>query len=130
MTMSFKHLVAVEKWTLGLAALATAVSLFLLPRRFGFGVTVGAGLMALNAWVLRRLGARILGGFKRPGLAILLFNVKMAVLMLLVALILRYLPLHPVGFLLGISIFPLAIVAVAVRHAWSRAELPDEAPHG
>lgn len=128
--MSFKHLVAVEKWTLGLAALASVVSLLFLPRRFGFGVTVGAGLMVLNAWVLRRLGARILGGFKRPGLAILLFNVKMAVLMLLVALSLRYLPLHPAGFLVGISIFPVAIVAVAVRHAGSRGALPDEASRG
>jgi hypothetical protein len=86
--------------------------------------------MVLNAWVVRRLGERIMGGDKRPGLVIALFNVKMLLLMLVVALVLRYLPLHPVGFLVGISVFPAAIMAVAVRHLLGRETVSDEARRG
>ena len=42
---------------------------------------------------------------------------------------LRYLPVDPMGFIIGISIFPLAIVAVAVRHAMGGTG-PSEETHG
>ncbi len=115
--METKHLIAVEKWTLALSAVAIAVAVLALGRHAAFGVTMGALLMALNAWALRRIGARAFRTFKKPGAAILLFNLKMGVLLALVWLIIRYLHVDPIAFVIGISVFPVAIVIVAIRHA-------------
>ena len=113
--MDTKHLVSVEKWTLALAAAAVGFALFVFGGRTALGVTLGSALMCLNAYALRRLGERA-GGFAKPGAAVLLFNVKMAVLIGLCFLVIRYLPVNPAGFLAGLAIFPLAIVATAIRH--------------
>jgi hypothetical protein len=127
-----KHLVSVEKWTLILAALAIGVAVVALDRSHAFGVSVGAGLMALNAWVLRRIGQRAFRTFKRPGAAILLFNAKMFVLIALVWAVIRYLHVDPVSFVVGISVFPLAVVIVAIRNmvAPSQADDPHDTPNG
>lgn len=123
--MDEKHLASVEKWTLTFAALAVALSAILFTRRFTFGVTVGAALMSLNAVALRRIGERAFRTFKKPGAAVLLFNLKMFALIALVFVILRYLPVDPIGFVVGISIFPVAIVATAIRHQL-HGQTPDE----
>jgi hypothetical protein len=112
--MDTKHLISVERWTLGLAAAAVGIGLFL-GGRMALGVTLGAALMCLNAYALRRLGQRA-RSFAKPGAAVLLFNVKMAVLIGLIFLVVRFLPIDPVGFIFGISIFPVAIVATAIGH--------------
>src|SRR5437867_4231560 len=113
--MEPKHLVALERWTLAFAALVVGFALLALGGRTALGVTVGAALMSLNAWSLRKIGARAFksagepSGARRgasdeavprrmpvvgkPGLAVLLFNLKMFVLVALVFVILRYLPL-------------------------------------
>lgn len=130
--METKHLIAIEKWTCLLAAIVVAAAVLVLSRRTAFGVSLGAGLMALNAWALRRIGQRAFRAFKRPGAAVLLFNVKMFVLVGIIFLIIRYLPVDPVGFVVGISIFPLAIVAVAIQHALRIGAAPsnNEETHG
>src|SRR5947209_4132355 len=99
--MDTKHLVSVEKWTLALAAAAVGLALFTVGGKTALGVTLGAGLMCLNAYALRRLGERA-NGFAKPGAAILLFNVKMAVLIGLCFVVVRWLPVNPVGFLAGL----------------------------
>jgi hypothetical protein len=114
--MDLKHLIAVEKVTLTLAALAIAVAVIALGQRAAFGVSMGAALMGLNAFALRRIGQRAFKTFKRPGVAILLFNLKMGVLLALVWAIIRYLHVDPIAFVVGISIFPVAIVVVAIKH--------------
>ena len=120
--MEQKHLIALEKWTLAFAALVVGFALLALGGRAAFGVTVGAALMSLNAYALRRIGQRAFKTFKKPGAAVLLFNVKMVVLVALVYVIIRYLPVDPLGFIVGISIVPVAIVAVAIRHAMRHSE--------
>ncbi len=127
--MEEKHLIAVEKWTSILAALVAAAALLLLGRRAAFGATLGAGLMVLNAMALRRLGRRAFRTFKKPGAAVLLFNLKMFLLIALVYVVIRYLPVNPVGFVIGISIFPAAILAAAIRHAL-RTSGSHEESHG
>jgi hypothetical protein len=102
-----------------LSALAIVIAVALLGRPMAFAVSVGALLMALNAWVLRRLGVRAFKTFTKPGAAILLFNLKMGALIALVFLIIHYLHVDPVGFVIGISVFPVAIVVVAIRHMLS-----------
>ncbi len=68
--------------------------------------------------------------FKKPGAAVLLFNVKMAILIGIVYVAFRYLHVDPIAFVIGISIFPLAIVIVAVRHTLSPPSAPPEKTDG
>ena len=117
--MELKHIQSVEKMTLLLAAVAIAFSILVLGRQTAFAVSIGAGLMALNAYALRRIGQRAFKTFKKPGLAVLLFNLKMGVLLALIWAIIRYLHVDPIAFLVGISIFPVAIVIVAIRHSFA-----------
>jgi hypothetical protein len=113
--MGTKYLLAVERWTLVLAAMAIAVALLAHDRRLGFGVSVGAALGALNAWLQNRVGQRAFRTFKKPGATILLLNLKMALLMALVFVVIHFLHVDAVGVLIGISVFPVAIVVVAIR---------------
>ena len=124
--MDTKHLHAVEKTTLLLAAVVTAVAILALDRRKAFGVIVGAGLMALNASALRRIADRM-KIVRRPGATILLFNLKMALLIALVFAVIHFLHVDAVALVIGISILPVAIVIVAIRHALG-PEAPPEKP--
>jgi uncharacterized membrane protein YczE len=128
--MDTKHLEAVERWTLGLSALAIAVAFLGFGLRTAFAVTVGALLMILNAVALRRIGLRAFKRWQRPGLAILLFNVKMGVLLALVWAAIRYLKVEPIAFVIGISVFPVAIVIVAIRNLNAGAAPAHEDPNG
>ena len=133
--MDDKHLVSVERWTLILAAAAIGVAVLALSRRVAFGVSIGAALMALNAYALRRIGQRAFKRFRKPGAAVLLFNLKMGLLMAVVWAVIRFLHVDPVAFIVGISIFPIAIVIVAVRHALapstpSTESTPNGESHG
>jgi len=115
--MDTKHLIAVEKWTLGLAAAVVAFSFLALGSRVALGASLGAVLMCLNAWALRKIGekSKVLA---KPSAAVLLFNLKMGLLIAVVYVVIRYLPIDAVGFVIGISIFPAAILAAALRHAF------------
>ena len=106
----------VERWTALLAALVLAASWLAAPLRIKLGVSVGAGLMVLNAWVLARIGERLTrGGKARPGLLMLLFNLKMGALIGLIYAAMRYLPIDSIGLLIGVSIFPVAVLIAAVQ---------------
>lgn len=110
-----QRLSSLERWTLGLAAAVIAVSLLALPQRITLGVSIGAGLMCLNAWALRRIGLRAVRTADRPGLSLLLFIVKMTLLLGVLYLILRYLPVDAIGFIIGVSVFPVAALISALR---------------
>ena len=112
-----KQLATVERWTMILALVAIAASAFTMSRPMALGVSLGAALMVLNTWALRRIGQRVLRTFARPGLAILLFNLKMGLLLGLVYVVVRYLPIDAIGFLVGVSVFPVAVVIAALLHA-------------
>ena len=115
MNLDGKQLGLVERWTLILAAILIAASVVAMPRRMALGVSLGAALMCVNAWALRRIGQRVFKTFAKPGFAILLFNLKMGVVLALVYLVLHYLPVDGIGFLVGVSVFPLAVVIAAVQ---------------
>jgi hypothetical protein len=127
--MDVKHLIAVEKWTLALAAVVIGAAILVLGRRAALGASLGAGLMALNAYALRRIGQRAFKTFKKPGAAVLLFNLKMGVLIALVWAAISWLHVDPIAFVVGISIFPVAIVIVALRHALGQPT-EDGTTHG
>ena len=127
--MDTKHLASVEKWTLAFAAAIVAFAMLVFSRKMAFGVTVGAGVMVLNALALRKIGQRSFKSFKKPSGVVLLFNLKMGLLVALIYVVLRYLPVDPIGFVIGISILPAAIVAVAIRHSL-KSEGDSEETHG
>jgi hypothetical protein len=119
-----RRLHAVERWTLGLGAALSLASFLTLGRDFGLGVSIGAGLMILNALAMRVLGEKIWsalrvdteGGKARPLRAIVLINLKMLALVAAVYIVVTMLHVHAIGLLVGLSVYPLAAVAVALTH--------------
>lgn len=112
-----RHLQAVERWTLALGAAVIVAAFVAAPRRVAFAATVGAALMAGNAWAIRKLAERLArsAAENRPAAVVLLFNLKMLVLAALVYVAVKLLGLDAIGFLVGVSIFPVAIVVAALR---------------
>jgi hypothetical protein len=138
--MNLKHLMAVERMTSLLAAVLLLGGLLLLSRHASFSLAVGAGLMVLNAWIMRRT-AMTVGPVlaKKPGLILVLFNFKLLILAVLIFIALHYLHVAPVPFIVGVSVLPVAIVIVALRHQLSpsdpsnpsnEAKQHDEEPNG
>lgn len=130
MTLSPRSLKDVERWTLIASAVLVAAASLALPGKTALSATVGAALMVANAWAIRRLGERV---FRRvesgqPALAVLLFNAKLLVLVGLVYLAVRVLGLDAIGFLLGVSVFPVAIVIAALRMSPDAGDAEDVAP--
>ena len=112
------HLRIIERWTLVLAAIVIAAAALVTSPSTATAVAAGAGLMAFNAWAIRRLAERAFRGAStgsRPGLAVLLFNVKMAVVIAAVFVAVKVLGLDAVGFIVGVSVFPVALVIGSVK---------------
>jgi hypothetical protein len=131
--MNLKHLIAVERMTSLLAAVLLLGAIVLLPRHSSFSLGVGAALMVLNAWVMRRTAAAVGPVLsKKPGLILVLFNFKLLILAVLIFIALRYLNVAPVPFIIGVSVLPVAIVIVALRHqlAPNDATTHDEETNG
>jgi hypothetical protein len=82
------------------------------------GVAVGAGLAIVNFYGMRKLVVASLrrSGTQRAMLQLLLI-LKMGVLFVLVFLAIRFLPLHPAGLAVGLSVFLISIAVESVRHA-------------
>ena len=122
---------AVERWTLGLGA-AFALGSFAFGRQTGLSVSIGAALMILNAIAIRRVGERIFRAATAqarmsPMRAVLLFNAKLVGLVAAIWLVVTYLHVSPLPFLVGLSVYPLAIVAFALTHV-APAESSDPHP--
>ncbi len=128
--MELKHLIALEKWTALLALIVLGVAILILGRHTAFSVALGAGLMTLNAWAIRRVSER-LGNVMRqkPGLTILLFNLTLGLLIALIWLFISYLHVDPVAFVIGVSVMPVAIVIVAIQNARTPSQ-KDKETHG
>lgn len=126
----FGHIVAVKRWTLLFSALVIGGALLCFGPRAQLGALLGAGLMLLNTWLLGRLGLRLFASISGGRLSVVaivvLFNLKLAGLAVLCYLCVRYLPVDPVAFLVGVSVLPAAICARAVQH--SLRPLPAATP--
>jgi hypothetical protein len=125
--VGLKHLIAVEKWTCLLAAVALAAGMLFLPRHQAFSLAVGAALTTLNAVSIRRI-AQKLGAVlqQKPGLTVLLFNLKMGLLIGLIYAAIRWLHVDAVPFLVGISILPAAIFIVFVQYSLTPPKSDEE----
>ncbi len=125
---------AVERWTLLLGAMFALGAFVFFGVHVGLSVSLGAGVMILNAFAMRRVGEKIFAAFRadtraRPLRAIILFNLKMGVLLVGVYMIVKHLHCNPIALLVGLSIYPLAAVAVALTYV-PPAEVPVEDHHG
>jgi hypothetical protein len=135
MTADTGRLHAIERWTVGLGAVLTLGAFLCFGREMGLAVSIGAGMMALNAIAMRRVGEKIwrvmrsdtAAGKGSTTRAVVLFNLKMAAVLAAVYFVVRHLHVQPVGLVVGLSAYPLAAVAVALTYV---PPTPVEDHHG
>lgn len=122
--MELSHLRAVERFNLVIAAAVCLGSLLFWQRGVAFGAFLGAGLAVVNFWAIRRVseaGLKTKSQRKRLILVSLLLA-KMAALIALVYVVIRYLPISILAFIVGLSTFLLSIMIVSFRVKVDAAE--------
>jgi hypothetical protein len=108
----------IQRWTLLLGAVLTLSAFLLGGSQWGFSVSMGAAIMILNTFATRLVGDKLWQGLRSVAPAngsqtmrvVILFNLKMAAVIVAVYLVVRYLHVHAVGLVLGLSIYPLGAV--------------------
>ncbi|MEO6952132.1 MAG: ATP synthase subunit I [Polyangia bacterium] len=126
---------SLERWTLGIGAVLSLVA-FCFGRQAGLSVSIGAALVSLNAFAMRRVGERLWAAYRGAGSNVrvmrplLLFNLKMVGLVAAVYLVVTYLHVNGIGLVVGLSAFPLAAVAVALTWVAPLGDAPSEDLNG
>jgi hypothetical protein len=116
--LELRHLRAVERLNLGLAVLLCLASFFFGRGDVRLGVFLGAALSVLNFHAIRRLVSFGLGSqVRRKQLLVMsLILGKMALLVGLVYVIVRYAPVSVLAFIVGLSVFLLSILIASLLH--------------
>lgn len=112
------HFRAVERITLVLGALMVALSMVLVALKLQLSVSYGVLLSVVNARAVRFFGER-LARRQSVGLVVVLFQLKLAVLGVLIYSGLKLFSLDGVGLCVGLSLLPLSIVVRAVQWGMS-----------
>ena len=122
--MESKHLRAVERFNLVIAAVICLGSLVFWQRGIALGAFLGAGLAVANFWAIRRVSeAGLKTKSERKRLVLISFLLaKMGALIALVYLAIRYLPINVLAFLVGLSTFLVSIMIVSFRGHADTAE--------
>lgn len=125
--MELKYLRAIEKLNLVVGALLVAGSLLFRRGDVILGTALGAGLSALNFHAIRRVVAAVLASRspRKQGLLMATLLVKMAVLIALVWVVIRYAPVSVLAFIVGLSTFLVSVLLLGLR-AGAAAEEPAE----
>ena len=115
--MELKHLRAIERFNLVIAAVICLGSLLFWRRGIALGAFLGAGLAVVNFWAIRKVSeAGLKTRSERKRLVLISFLVaKMGALMALVYLAIRYLPINVLAFIVGLSTFLVSIMIVSFR---------------
>ena len=123
--MASPSIMRIEKLNYGLGAGLAIASLFTQSRAIALGVCVGVALTCLNFYVLRKLIVKWTTAAQKgaPSNAPLLMLPKMVGLMLLVAAAVLFLPIDPIAFTVGYSIF---IISIVVETIYSSVRTPEE----
>lgn len=102
----------IERFNYAIGGVLTLAAVVTQPRDVALGVAIGVALTCLNFHVLRRLVARWTAATAKGerSNAPMLMLPKMALLMGAVALAILFLPIQPVAFIVGYSIFIVSIV--------------------
>jgi hypothetical protein len=116
--MSPAKLRVMEKWNLLFGAVFTLVAALAFPSSVALGVALGATLCAVNFWAIRRIWESLLSGSTAEKQRMqVLFLLKTMALIAAVFVVVRYFPIHPVAFAIGLSVFLLSIAVESVRFA-------------
>jgi hypothetical protein len=114
--MDPQGLARIERINYVLTAIAIAVGAVVLGRPYALGLGVGALVGSVNFSLIRRLVDRWMQSAEsRRGAVALLFVPKMMALMAVVVLLLYLLPMSPVFFTIGFSLFLVSIAVETVR---------------
>ena len=108
----------------GLVVLAAAAVGFIgFSSEVGLGLTVGALLMGINFFILRRLTSFILAGTpKKAGIAIALLMIKLLLFFAAVWVAMTYLPMNTLAFGLGAAIILLSVTLTTTFAKKTEAE--------
>jgi len=122
----------IERINYGIGGVAIIASALNQPRPIALGLAVGVTLTCANFFVLRRLVAkwtRDAEAGRSVGNTQILMLPKMIGLMAAVALSILLLPIDPVAFVIGYSIFIVSIV-IDTTYAALRPPTNSESDHG
>lgn len=102
----------IERINYVLGGILTIAAAITQPRDIALGIAIGVGLTCLNFHVLRRLITKWTAAAAKGehSNAPMLMLPKMVGLMGAVALVILFLPVEPVSFIIGYSIFIVSIV--------------------
>jgi hypothetical protein len=141
--MDPKALARIERTNYALTAILVAFGAVVLGRPYALGLGVGALLSSLNFSLIRKLIDRQLAGARgqteigaatpRRTHAGILFIPKMAALIGVVFLAIRFLPMSAAAFAIGFSTFLVSIAIESVRFARVQPEARgsgSESSHG
>jgi hypothetical protein len=128
--LELRHLRAIERLNMVLAGLVCLGSLVFWRQGIALGAGLGATLAVVNFWAIRRVVEAGLASKtqRKRFFLISLLVAKMAALIALVFVIIRYLPVSVLAFIVGLSTFLLSILIVSFRVTSSAGDGDSEGP--
>jgi ATP synthase I chain len=116
----------IERLNYGIGAALALGSLFTQSRAIALGICIGVALTCANFFVLRKLITKWTTSAQKgaPSNAPLLMLPKMVGLMLAVAAAVLFLPIDPIAFTIGYSIF---IISIVIETVYSSVIAPEPA---
>jgi hypothetical protein len=129
--MASPSILRIERCNYALAGVAVLAGLISQSREIALGLAVGAGLTCANFFVLRKLVVKWTADTAagRTSYSQMLAAPKMLVMMLAVVGAILYLPIDPIAFAIGYSIFIPSIVIEATYTALRSPDAPEDT-HG
>lgn len=123
--MASPSMLRIERMNYALAGITVVAGLITQDRDIALGLAVGAGLTCLNFFILRKLVAKwTRDAAKGQGqFAQMLALPKMLFLMLTVAACILFLPIDPIAFTIGYSIF---IPSIVIDATYSALRTPED----
>jgi hypothetical protein len=118
----------IERMNYAIGAVTVIIGLITQNQEIALGLAVGVGLTCANFFVLRKLVAKWTRDAAKGagGTAQLLALPKMVGLMLLVAAAILFLPIDPIAFTIGYSIFIPSILIEATYSALRYPSRPED----
>lgn len=125
--MATPSMLRIERLNYVLGGILVIAAALTQPQRIALGITVGVALTCLNFFVLRRLVTKWTADAQqgKTGAAPLLMLPKMVGLMGAVAVAILVLPIDPIAFTIGYSLF---IVSIVIDTSYSALKSPETNP--
>jgi len=119
----------IERLNYILGGVLTIAAAITQPRDIALGIAIGVALTCLNFHVLRRLITKWTTAAAKgePSNAPMLMLPKMVGLMGAVALVILFLPVQPIAFIIGYSIF---IVSIVIDTTFAALRPASDETHG